>query len=713
MKKSIALLVGLVISLQLMAQNNVRQQLVDIFDEAEKCYLLDDYQQLQACVKRYADTYNIYQDELGDSIDVFLAYYYKMNGALYYGVAGEENYGKLSEQMYRNSLEVFLRRGSTKNIVTLHEELAQLYYKQKAYGKAKEQLDSVLSVYHGWLFDMEIEDVRPKYYQVLSQVAMCEARLGNTSHALSLIDNTIREFFKKKKDAAYYEALRKRGKILMLQADQEGKDTYKSAADNYRQYIQERCSSIEQELSGLSKKQREQYWLSTHQFLYDCFRLGNRAPEMLYDLTLFSKDYLIRKNATRTDWRQVRKSLKKDECAIEFVQYFGKNDERRIGCLVLKFNSAKPFFLDMFAPDSLLELPLVRLYNIGESISTPYDTYKDTLYHDTRLQQIIWSPTLMKAIGNVRNIYFSPDGVLHQLAIEYMIPDTTITCYRLSSTRLLTQKRETPKMKRALLCGGMTYDTPLHPYTKDNDVAAYRFLASRGMKVKYLPGTRKEVDSIRVLRNCPQDSLLVDHEATDENFMQLLKQHYDVIHISTHGYFSGRIGINSDIKPLLNDESMSRSGLLFSGSEKTISDKNFNEELYDGILSANEISGLDLSQSELVVLSACQTGLGHLTDDGIYGIQRGLKQAGASAMILSLWNVNDNSTNHFMRFFYEELEKQTAKNIHVAFLKARQRLKDTEDVMYYLDPYEFINKKKVVRYNTPRFMDPFIIIDAF
>ena len=137
--------------------------------------------------------------------------------------------------------------------------------------------------------------MNPNYYLVKSQQAICNARLGNFELALHQIEEAINDYYKKHKDGSYYEALRKRGKILMLQADSQGSTHYKHAIDSYQQYINERYASIEKEMDGMSDSQRGQYWLATHQFLYDCFRLGNRAPGMLYDLTLFSKDYLIRK----------------------------------------------------------------------------------------------------------------------------------------------------------------------------------------------------------------------------------------------------------------------------------------------------------------------------------------------------------------------------------------------------------------------------------
>lgn len=713
MNRFLSIITILFLTLHLSAQSNVKQQLQALFQEAERCYLMDDYQQLESCLTKYDNLIGTYSFQLSDSLDVFMAYYYKMCGSYYYGFAENHVYANYSELGYRRSLDIFNQRNNEANALALHEELAQLYYKTKAYGKAKVQLDSVFNYYDERLHDMGITSVQSNYYKTISQLAMCNARLGLFNLALNQIDEAIKDYYKKKKDADYYEVLRKRGKILMLQADSLGATHYKKAVDSYQRYVNERYTAIGKEMSMMNDSQRNQYWLSTHQFLYDCFRLGNLAPEMLYDLTLFSKDYLIRKNASQTKWTQVRKALGKKDCAIEFVQYFGKRDEKRLGCLVLKSNSKKPLFIDLFSTDSVLNLQLTERYTIGHAIEDPAATIKDTLYNDGRLPQIIWSPQLLTAIGNAQKIYFAPDGMLNQFAIEYLMPDTTKECYRLSSTRVLTLPRTTPKTASALLCGGIEYSIPIQPNDRNNDVVAYRYLATQDANVNYLSWTRNEVDSIYAVRHNPNDTLLLGKNATDETFLMLLKKNYDIIHLSTHGYYGGRIGINNDIKPLLGDESMSKSGVLLAGSANTIADKNFDEDLFDGVLSANELSKQDLSKTELIVLSACQTGLGHLTDDGIYGIQRGLKQAGANAMILSLWSVNDYSSYLLMRFFYEELEKQSTKDIHAAFLCARQRVRLIEESFYLFDASTLTIKKEIIRYNTPRHINPFILVDAY
>ena len=139
MRRNVAILLSFLLTLQLLAQSNSRQQLIKLFNEAEQCYLMDDYQQLESCLKTYADVFTANMYSLGDSIDVYSAYYYKMCGAYYYGFSEDDSCASYSERYYRRSLDVFNQRNNVTNALVLHEELAQLYYKNKAYVQAKVQ----------------------------------------------------------------------------------------------------------------------------------------------------------------------------------------------------------------------------------------------------------------------------------------------------------------------------------------------------------------------------------------------------------------------------------------------------------------------------------------------------------------------------------------------------------------------------------------------
>ena len=695
------------------AQTDSRARMDWLFREAEQCYLVDDYRQLHEYMAEYETVFGSCQQLLGDTAEVYAAYYDKMCGSYYYGLSDVGDTSAVrSEAAYLRSLQVFNRRNNNVEAAVLHRELAQLYYKIKDYAAAYAHLDTVYQYYDERVNGDGIESERDDLNEVLSQLAMCNARLGRFDQALQQVE-TAERYYRMSKTAAYYELLRKKGKILMMQTDAVGGGDYRAARNCYERYVSEQKAVLADRMVAMNDDQRSQYWLAFHRLLYDCCRLGSQAPELLYDVALFCKDYLVRPAERPVTWKEVRRELAPDACALEFLQYFGRDDERRLGCLVLQ-SSGRPCFVDLFSSDSLLSVPLTDRLTVGDALSSASGAAKDTLYNSEGLASLVWNKPLLQAVGNARRVYFAPDGILHEWAIEYLMPDTAKTCYRLSSTRNIKRQSHAPSLADALLCGGIAYGATIHSDGRDNDAEAYRFLSSQSTVITPLPGSRQEVEAIRALRGHPADVLLTGSEATDENFLRLLRRGYGLVHLSTHGYYGGQTGVYNDLKPLLHDNVMSKSGLIFAGATNTLADRQFVPERSDGILSAAELAREDLSRAGLVVLSACQTGIGRLTDDGVYGLQRGLKQAGAHAVILSLWNVNDHACSLLMRYFYENLERQpSAKNLHTAFFEARRRLMAEEETTMRFDASTLTMKGEKHRYDAPRYANPFILIDAY
>ena len=116
------------------------------------------------------------------------------------------------------------------------------------------------------------------------------------------------------------------------------------------------------------------------------------------------------------------------------------------------------------------------------------------------------------------------------------------------------------------------------------------------------------------------------------------------------------------------------------------------DKLEDGVLTANEKAQTDLSKTDLVVLSACQTGVGDIREDGVFGIQRGFKKAGAKSLLMSLWSVSDEATDLMMTKFYENL--MAGKSKLQAFVAAQESLRNG-------------------KYAAPYFWASFILLDGF
>lgn len=165
-----------------------------------------------------------------------------------------------------------------------------------------------------------------------------------------------------------------------------------------------------------------------------------------------------------------------------------------------------------------------------------------------------------------------------------------------------------------------------------------------------LPQSLTEVNQIASLlqANGNNATVISGINATEKSFTNRSGKRDYILHISTHGFFH-------DSGAFTNP--MQNSGLLFAGSQKYWSNDttvaSINET--DGILRADEISKLDLTACRLVVLSACQTGLGEYNSEGVYGLQRAFKLAGVKSILMSLWSVDDNATCDLMTEFYKNI----------------------------------------------------------
>ena len=154
-------------------------------------------------------------------------------------------------------------------------------------------------------------------------------------------------------------------------------------------------------------------------------------------------------------------------------------------------------------------------------------------------------------------------------------------------------------------------------------------------------GTRGEAAAIQQL--VPDARVLTDDAATETALKQVRAPR--ILHVATHGFFLEDLrGATVPENPLL------RSGLVFAGANQLRSDAD------DGILTALEATGLDLVGTQLVVLSACETGVGTVQNgEGVYGLRRALLLAGAQSLVVSLWKVEDGATRDLMVAFYRHV----------------------------------------------------------
>ena len=595
--------------------------------------------------------------------------------------------------------------------ISIKRDLLSLFYKSRQYEDALFEADAIYNYYAGLGYDEyastpETHQYNLNFVDASLSYAIVLARCNRYSNTFNVLSQLPPQCEKEP------SVLRTRGKILMLQYENDGVDMRDKALAYYKEYLRVKKQELNIQMRSMTEVQREQYWLNMHDFLYDCCRLSDYAPEMLYDLVLYCKGYLLEYNKPKAKsytWKDVQRRLKKGECAIEFLQYYGPNDTKRLAALVITPNSAKPRFVTIADIDSLINYTLLSGQTLGRALVSPYGADKNAIYNDRVLPTLLWTRQLLEATGGAEKIYFSADGILQQLAIEYMMPDSTRSCRRLTTTRRLMDANKPLNHNKMMLLGGVDYAAPSSAHDMDNDEYAYLFLKPYADNISYLPGTQAEIDTIYNNRQSDQDLKIEGANASDSTF-RALANHYPIVHIATHGYFCGILEDGSSLRAVLNDNSMSQSGIVFSGAQFSLKDSSYNLLSQDGLLSAKELAQISLDSVELMVLSACETGLGYITADGVYGIQRALKQAGVKAMIVSLWSVDDAATALLMTYFYRNLKEDKNADLYDAFAKARRQLM-TEVKGYAFHPGSLSNKI-VNKYAAPQYSNAFILIDV-
>ena len=311
-------------------------------------------------------------------------------------------------------------------------------------------------------------------------------------------------------------------------------------------------------------------------------------------------------------WENVRASLQDNQVAVEFMHVFRNNIDIIYCALVLRKEFDYPQFVPLFESDEVLEIMLN---------ASPQELYSYSHYGH-KLYDLVWSK-ITKYIRTRDTIYFSAAGILHQLALESLpikrdIPiSSKYTMIRLSSTRELIVSQPDKSSVTASLFGGIKYDTGIDELSMLSKTTTTRSRAN------YLPGSKQEVDEIYAILK-PHLQSAIKHSAdsaNEESFKALSGAHRNIIHIATHGfywedtlarrerYFKQRlVSMNLSFQ---SDEidPMDRCGLLFSGANTALSGQSdrLPEGVQDGILTAKEISTMDLRDADIVVLSACET----------------------------------------------------------------------------------------------------------
>ena len=398
--------------------------------------------------------------------------------------------------------------------------------------------------------------------------------------------------------------------------------------------------------------------------------LSNEAESIETWLMKNSKQYRESQDIWHISWKSVKSKLTDSDVAVEFIRFAPINKgkyavDNVYAALVLRKTDDYPIMV-----------PLCNEKDIQSMMTRPNETYDSDNLVPFKL---LWSK-LCSYIQEGSTVYFSPDGLLYQLNLEaFPTPSGKLlseeyNLKRLSSTRELVMERNPTKVKSAVLYGGLNYDVSTEEMiVQSQSYEALSTFACRGDEesragFKYLSGTKAEVESISTSLSYGGISniMFTANAGNEESFKSLSGTDVNILHIATHGFFHRQVETqnkelyklqlqNIDDKSIVFIDPLMRSGLLLSGSNLAYQGhwSDIPLGVQDGVLYSKEIASLDLSSVDLLVLSACQTGQGDITGDGVFGLQRAFKQAGVNTIIMSLWKVSDSATQLFMSEFYK------------------------------------------------------------
>ncbi len=464
-------------------------------------------------------------------------------------------------------------------------------------------------------------------------------------------------------------------KGILLQVSQEMKNLFSNADDQQlvKQLLEKR--SIYSNLSLDYEKRKKNRSLVG--------KLEKEIDELEKKLIWKSSDFKDLVSDVKVE--EVQKSLTKNELLVDFIVYKSLIKERAEYKLVA----------------IIADRDYVKLVNIGSfnNITSQIKSYRakiqskqNTKELSEKIYERVFSP-LEKYFHAKKKIYIVPDGVLHLLPLrslinksgQYLTKSKNIVI--LSSSRDLVFKNTKKSNNTAAI-----FAYPNYGSGKGKEV-----VEDKVIRFTPLRETLSEAQSISSAINIPTKVYTQD-QATEKNISQLDSP--KILHIATHGYF-----LDTPEEEDPKDQRRMQLPMMRSMSSDPLPSKKLTNPLVysglalagandpgdKGILTALEVLGLNLRGTDLVVLSACETGVGEIRQgEGVYSLQRAFQEAGAKSVLATLWKVDDKATQLFMEKFYKR---------YMSGMSVQRAIRDTQ--------LDFINSK---RYSHPYYWSSFVMI---
>lgn len=619
----------------------------------------------------------IWSKKIGKRNNINAATAQVLKGDIYYR---QKNYVE-AERFYEDAKKQYQRvfNNNHPEYVKVQSKLSKTYFMQARYKDSQNQMEEVLANY---------KDFIKEYFPALSERE--KAKFWNTIKSDYEFYNTL--IISRNRSAKYIGELYNNAlltKALLL-----------NSSIKVRQRI---MGSGDEELIGMYTKWVEDKELLTAALsmsTQDLESNGINPAELANNLELLEKNISLKSELFSQSadsrvvvWEDISNSLSENEVAIEMVRFRVFNHE---------FTDSVMYAMLYVSGDPRAEPKMILLENGTELESRYLKFYRNSIKYkvnDKYSYEQFWKP-IEDEIGAVSTIYLSPDGVYNQINLEaiptpdgkYVLDNSNILL--ISNTKDLFINRIKTKViaekEYAMMFGNPQFYVATQPGQPLSNSGLTRATAE---VVTSLPGTKQEIEELDDLldRKGWETDKFMDEDAGEAQIKKVSNPR--VFHVATHGFFKetpkeARLDQEFNANAAYENPLL-KTGLLLAGAGDILNQTQFNYNVDNGILTAYEAMNLNLDQTDLVVLSACETGLGEVqAGEGVYGLQRAFLVAGARTIIMSLFKVSDEATQQLMVKFYRKWIE--TGNKRQAFIDAKKEIRNEYRDPIYWGPFVMI-----------------------
>ena len=620
----------------------------------------------------------IWASKIGRRNNINAATINVLKGDIYYR---QKRYDR-AENFYEDAKKQFQRffNDSHPEFVKVQSKLSKTYYMQGDWKKSQNQMESVLENY---------KDFITKYFPALSERE--KAKFWNTIKTDYEFYNTL--IVSKSRNAQYLGEMFNNAlltKALLLNSSIKIRQRINNSTDDELKSLYAKWIDKKELLTAalsMSTQQLQDNQINTSS-------LNNEVELIEKELSLKSELFSQGVDNKQVNWEDVKNSLKENEVAMEMV---------RFRVFDHTFTDSVVYAMLYVTGEKNAEPEVVLLRN-GEELETRYLKYyrnaiKFKLQDNFSYNQF-WR-RINDELGTVSALYLSPDGVYNQINLEaiptpdgkYVLDNSNIIL--LSNTKDLYFNRVRTRLiaedQLAMMFGNPKFYVDTEPGTPVEDSGLTRATAE---VVVELPGTQKEITELEEYlgeRGWEIDAY-TRADATEPAIKAVSNP--KIFHIATHGFFKNETLTASALDAELKansayDNPLLKTGLLLYGAGDILNETKYNYNVDNGILTAYEAMNLNLDKTDLVVLSACETGLGEVeAGEGVYGLQRAFLVAGAKTIVMSLFKVSDDATQQLMVKFYRKWIETGDKR--QSFIDAKKEIRNEYRDPIYWGPFIMI-----------------------